>query len=66
MTTATLNDLYPGATTPGTKVEVLSINRHSALIRIGRKTIKASPKWLEFERESFRPRRVRVVGSVVS
>ena len=62
---ATLNDLYPGTTPAGTRVEVLSINRHSALIRIGRKTVKASPRWLDFEEVRFRPRAVRVTRSVV-
>ena len=65
--TATLNDLYPGHTASGTEVEVLSQSGHSVFIRVGRKTVKASPKWLDFPAPNpFRPRRLRVRRSVLS
>jgi hypothetical protein len=60
MTTATLNDQYPGATPPGTEVEVLSESGPSVFIRVGRKTVKASPKWLDRKRPRLVPRRLRV------
>ena len=66
---ATLTDQYPGATPPGTEVEVLTLTQHWATIKVGRKVVKVAPAWLAMETEpdqftarGLRLNRVGVLG----
>lgn len=67
---ATVNDLWPGRLPVGTTVEIVSQSQASVLVRVGKKTIKASPKWLDFPTETpdpitFKARPLRREGSVL-
>jgi hypothetical protein len=61
--TATLNDQYPGATPAGTVVEVVSEIGASVFIKVGRKTVKVSRRWLDFPESE--PKRCPTCGHVI-
>ena len=44
----TTNDSWPGKLPVGTEVELVSESSASVLVRVGRRTVKASPKWLDW------------------
>ena len=56
----TTNDSWPGKLPVGTEVKLVSHTAHSVFVRIGRKTVKASPKWLDWPKDDpFRARPLR-------
>ena len=65
--TVLTNDLWPGHLPPGTEVEYLGSSGSSAFVKVGRRTVKVSPKWLDFPApDPFRARKLRVRRSVLS
>lgn len=66
--TLTTNDNWPGQLPPGTKVELVRQTGPSVFVRIGRRTVKASPKWLNwpqaepFAARALRANRIGVMG----
>ena len=44
----TTNDSWPGKLPPGTEVKLVGESRGSVFVRVGRRTVKASPKWLDW------------------
>ena len=56
----TTNDSWPGKLPVGTEVKLVGQTQASVLVRIGRKTVKASPKRLDWPSDDpFRARPLR-------